>query len=66
MGKGLLISQYVLLVWCSRALYTWAQLAGGSVCTGYGLISQYVLLVWCSRTLYTWGQLVGEGLLISQ
>ena len=23
------ISPYVLLVWCSRALYTWGQLEGG-------------------------------------
>ena len=45
---------------CSRALYTWARLAGGL------LISQQVIFVWCSRSLYIWGQLAGEGLLILQ
>ena len=35
-------------VWCSRALYTWAQL----VKQGGLFISQQVILHWCSRTLH--------------
>ena len=28
-GEGLLIFNRLLVVWCSRALYTWGQLVGG-------------------------------------
>ena len=46
----------VLLFWCSRALYTWGQLArrGGSVCTGYVCMCPLMILFWYSRAMYTW------------
>ena len=66
------ISQQVLLVCCSRILYTWGSLVGEDIsgvvgfCTlglnqqGGHLISQYSLLVWCSSTLHL-GSISGGG-----
>ena len=56
-GEGLFISQQVILVWCSRALYTWDHLVGEGL-----IISQQVILVCCNMSLYTLVHLVGEGL----
>ena len=38
MGEGFLISQYVLLVWFSRALYTWGPIGGGPSALGMHII----------------------------
>ena len=55
-GEGILISQYVILVWCSRALYTWAQLAGEGL-----LISQQVILCLVQQGFVHLGSISGEG-----
>ena len=58
-GEGLFISQYIILVCCSRAPYTWAQLAGGT--------SSFLnRLYWFGivGSLYTVAQLAGEASLV--
>ena len=61
---GLLISQYVLLVWFSRALYIEAQLGGPSA-LGMHIILNRFYWFGCSKALYTWARLAWESFLIS-